>query len=179
MHDYLSVSGAKIAKSAGNGVDPVDLVGRYGVDALRWWLTSEVPRVGDVDFTEARLVARHDTDLASGLGNLASRVAGLRGTPGIPDPFAERLHRQTAEKIDGALDRFDFRSATDAIRDAVAEANRYVEFTRPWQADPAIPLATLRSITGWLAAEVAPFLPGGARRLIEVPRGAFRRCALN
>ena len=180
VHDYLSVSGAKIAKSAGNGVDPVELVGRYGVDAVRWWLTSEVPRVGDVDFTEARLVARYDADLASGLGNLASRVARLRGTPGTPEPFAERLHRQTAGKIDAALDRFDFRSATDAIRNAVAEANRYAEFTQPWKAaDPAIPLATLISITDWLAAETAPFLPSGARRLTEIPGGAFRRGAIN
>ena len=63
---------------------------------------------------------------------------------------------------------------------AVTEADRYAEFTQPWKAaGPAIPLATLASITGWLAAEVAPFLPSGARRLTRIPGGAFRRPAVN
>jgi methionyl-tRNA synthetase len=79
VHDYLTVDGAKISKSAGTGAtsDPVQLTGTYGPDAVRWWLLRDVPRAGDVDFTTDRLVARANEDLANGLGNLISRVLTL------------------------------------------------------------------------------------------------------
>jgi methionyl-tRNA synthetase len=77
VHDYLTVDGQKISKSAGAVVDPVALARTYGVDAVRWWLLREVPRVGDVDFTAERLVARADADLAGGVGNLVNRVVTM------------------------------------------------------------------------------------------------------
>ncbi len=81
VHDYLTVSGNKISKSAAGGYldssDPAELVAAYGADALRWWLLREVPRVGDTDFTVGKLIARANRDLAGGLGNLVSRVASL------------------------------------------------------------------------------------------------------
>jgi methionyl-tRNA synthetase len=170
VHDYLTVDGAKIAKSGPASADPVQLAARYGSDAVRWWLTSEVPRVGDVDFTEARLIHRHDTDLAGGLGNLINRTAALNTRIvdlGIrPEAFAEDVLGVTAEKINSALREFDFRSATDAIRAAVTQGNRYVEQTRPWAADqPEKALATLSALGAGLADQVEPFLPAGAVRL--------------
>ncbi|MEV6524435.1 methionine--tRNA ligase [Longispora sp. NPDC051575] len=90
VHDYLTVDGQKISKSTGTGVGPVALAHRYGTDALRWWLLREVPRVGDADFTEARLLARANADLAGGVGNLVHRVTTLARrhgcTPASPAP---------------------------------------------------------------------------------------------
>jgi methionyl-tRNA synthetase len=81
VHDYLTVDGRKISKSAAGGAvdsnDPVALAGTYGADALRWWLLREVPRAGDTDFTVDKLVARANEDLANGLGNLIHRVVSL------------------------------------------------------------------------------------------------------
>jgi methionyl-tRNA synthetase len=95
VHDYLTVDGRRISKSSGTSVDPAELTGRFGVDAVRWWLLREVPRVGDTDFTVARLVNRANDDLAGGVGNLVQRVVTLihryrdgRATaaPQIPGP---------------------------------------------------------------------------------------------
>jgi methionyl-tRNA synthetase len=123
-----------------------------------------------VDFTEARLIHRHDTDLAGGLGNLVNRTAALNSRivdhEQRPDGFADDVLGVTGEKINSALLEFDFRSATDAIRTAVTQGNRYVEQTRPWAADrPEKALATLTALGAGLADQVEPFLPAGAVRL--------------
>ena len=90
VHDYLTVDGQKISKSApaprlDRRVEPAALAAEYGADAVRWWLLREVPRVGDADFTVERLVARADDELANGLGNLVNRVvAMIAPLPGRP-----------------------------------------------------------------------------------------------
>jgi len=163
VHDYLTTDGRKISKSGGGTPDPVALVRQFGTDSVRWWLLREVPRVGDADFTVARLIARANADLAGGLGNLVSRTVAMvhryRGgvvhggvVPGegadlggadpgggegwAGDPGAGRLLaacEQAPGLVDAALGGFDFRAAADAIWDIVDAANRYIEDVRPWQ----------------------------------------------
>lgn len=183
VHDYLTVDGVKISKSAGNAADPADLVGRYGVDAVRWWLLSEVPKVGDVDFTVDRLVARYNTDLAGGLGNLVNRTVGLVDRlrdgrqPDAPlESFVDDLLTGVDRDLAAGLASFDFRRATDAIRRAVGEGNRFVETAEPWkETDPArtdVVLATLSALCRGLAGLVAPLLPSGSARLLARLDGA-------
>ena len=160
VHDYLTIDGQKISKSvlggtAGPGTaadaDPVALAAAFGTDPVRWWLLREVPRVGDADFTVARLIGRANDDLANDLGNLVSRVTSLvhryraGRVPGAPPPGqpggsvpgeADALVaacEQAAQRRSAALDAFDFRAATAAVWDIVGAANRYIERVRPWE----------------------------------------------
>ncbi|MBB1154617.1 methionine--tRNA ligase [Amycolatopsis dendrobii] len=169
VHDYLTLDGAKISKSAGNIVRPTDLIDRYGADALRWWLLREVAPLGDTDFTEARLIARADDELANGLGNLVHRVLSLaRRTGRIVPASPLRTASTLAGRIDTALAAFDFRAATGALVEVIGDANRHVEQTRPWtlrgtELDEA--LGTVVGTCRELATELSPFLPDGAARL--------------
>jgi methionyl-tRNA synthetase len=163
VHDYLTVDGAKLSKSAGNAVDPVALVDRYGVDALRWWLLRETAPVGDTDFTERRLVERADRDLANGVGNLVNRTLTLARRHGIAPAAVEP---GLADRVDAALARADFRAATDAVWAEVDRGNRLIEARQPWKsADPAPVLAELLGLCRVLADELRPFIPSGAERL--------------
>ncbi len=183
VHDHLTVEGHKLSKSSGNVVDPVALVERFGADAVRWWLLREVPRVGDTDFTVARLVARANADLVGGFGNLVNRVVGMvhRFRGGEPPavrqaaPGAERLARTcelVPRRVDESLAEGDFRGAAAAVWSIVDEANRYVEAARPWRLAGDGVTGRLDAVLGVLldacralAGELAPLLPDAAARI--------------
>ncbi|SDC59121.1 methionine--tRNA ligase [Actinokineospora iranica] len=188
VHDYLTVDGRKLGKSLGNAIDPVAIVDQYGVDALRWWLVREVPRVGDADFTADRLVSRYHEDLANGLGNLVNRTVSMvhKYRDGVVPPLpAEPATGALAEAIasapgavDAALAEFDFRRATAALWKVVDEANRYVVEVAPWTLAKAEKtgdsaaggklsdaLAMLVHAIRTTADELTPFLPGAAGRV--------------
>ena len=214
VHDYLTIDGRKISKSAGGvsfrpdepaggvsfrpdepaggvsfrpdeqgTVDPVALAGEFGTDAVRWWLLREVPRVGDTDFTVARLTGRANADLAGGLGNLVSRTVAMvhRYRDGVvpgdgavtADPGAGELAElclRVPGQVDEALDGYDFRAATAAVWQIVDAANRYIERAAPWRLDRAgtrldAVLATAIGACRCLAAQLAPFVPGTAAKV--------------
>jgi methionyl-tRNA synthetase len=74
VHGWWNLGGAKMSKSTGNIIDPFALIEKYGPDALRYYLISEISTGGDADFSEERLVVRYNADLANSLGNLLNRT---------------------------------------------------------------------------------------------------------
>jgi methionyl-tRNA synthetase len=194
VHDYLTIGGAKISKSAAGpaarAADPDALAAAYGTDAVRWWLLREVPRTGDADFTPERLVARANEDLANGIGNLVSRVTAMVHryrdgvVPGLP-ASGELAGGELAAacgqlpgRIAAALARPDFRAATAALAGLTSQANRRIEDTAPWRLARAASggdeeagrrldavLAELVAACRSLGTELAPFLPGLAAKV--------------
>lgn len=190
VHDYVNSAGAKLSKSTGNTVDPVTLVDAYGSDALRWWITREVPLLGDTDFTTARLIRAYNTDLANGLGNLANRVITLLhkyydGKLSLdedpvtgPDWDSGDLDTASAvlsPNIDAALRDADFRAATAHLAATVEAANHLLNAAQPWTVlrhtrgrEPRIQqrlLSRVVQVCRRIATELSPFCPGGAARL--------------
>jgi len=153
VHDYVTINGSKIAKSLGNTIDPVELVERYGTDALRYYLLREIPSTEDGDFTVERFDRAYNGDLADQLGNLLNRVVSMvgryySGVVPAPGPL-EEVDRNLVEKaqslhgrVDAALARFALHEALDAIWDLVGAANKYVADVEPWT------LAKLRNSEG-------------------------------
>jgi methionyl-tRNA synthetase len=187
VHGYLTDNGRKISKSGGATVDPYDLVGTYGTDAVRWWLLREVPRGADADYTAHRLVARANRELANGFGNLVHRVVSLihrylggqvpAASPCGPAAAALDQAITTAPGlIAEALEGFDFRRATEAAWRIADEANRYVNLARPWdlanagdRAELAAVLSGLLRACQALGTLLAPFLP-------DASAGIARQC---
>ncbi len=79
VHGWWNISGAKMSKSLGNVVDPDTLADKYGAEALRYYLMSDIATGKDADFDEERLVGQFNSDLANALGNLLNRSLNMGG----------------------------------------------------------------------------------------------------
>jgi methionyl-tRNA synthetase len=77
VHGWWNLRGAKMSKSVGNVVDPFLLADKYGTEALRYYLMSDIGTGQDADFSEERLVERYNADLANSLGNLLNRTLNM------------------------------------------------------------------------------------------------------
>ncbi len=183
-HGWWTNEGQKISKSLGNVIDPRQLVKRYGLDQVRYFMLREVPFGSDGDFSHRAMVGRINGDLANDLGNLAQRVLSMvakncGGQVPEPGPLTEddqALLGQSSGLIDrlrGHFDRQQFHVALVDIWQVVSAANGYVDHQAPWalrKSDPprmATVLWVLAEVLRHLGILVQPFMPTSAGRLLD------------
>ena len=139
IHGFLTVRDAKMGKSAGNAIDPHQVISRYGSDALRFYLLREVRFGQDGGVSPESVHERYTGELANELGNLVSRTCAMIGryragaVPGAPiDAGIAAILSTAAIDAGRRLERFELSDALDAIWVAVRALNRYVETSAPW-----------------------------------------------
>ncbi|MBX5180137.1 methionine--tRNA ligase [Rhizobium lentis] len=184
-HGFLLNKGEKMSKSLGNVVDPVNLVNHFGLDQVRYFFLREVSFGQDGSYSEEAIGTRINSDLANGIGNLASRSLSMivKNCDGkIPEcgPLTDEdkamlaqtdaLHALTREDMSKQL----IHRALASIIAVVSEADRYFAGQAPWalkKTDPAR-MGTVLYVTAEVVRQIAillqPFMPESSGKLLDL-----------
>jgi methionyl-tRNA synthetase len=120
IHGFLTNDGIKISKSLDNGADPIDVINRYGSDAVRFYLLSILHFEQDADFIENNLVESYNSELANKFGNLASRILTLSKSVNLKTVPPE-------EKPE-----VKFRDIRSVAFSEISRVNAEINHTKPW-----------------------------------------------
>ena len=144
IHGLLMMKDSKMSKSMGNVVDPYPLVERYGVDAVRYYLTREINFGNDGSFSPEQFVERVNSDLANSFGNLLNRTIGMmnkyfddvipeyQGHVNNVDGEFESFVSTCIKQYENALDDLRITEAFTYVNEIVNRANKYIDETTPW-----------------------------------------------
>ena len=181
-HGFVLLGGERFSKSAGVRLDMDEAIGRYGADALRYFLLREVPFDSDGTFSYERFDDRYNADLANSLGNLASRTIAMveKYCDGVV-PSGARVELDRADAADlteyhAALDGSQGYLLHEGLRRVfacVARGNEFVQSSQPWALakDPAkrdelhTVLAAIMRQLARHAIHLAPFMPNKAQEV--------------
>lgn len=141
VHGFINdENGNKMSKSVGNVVDPLEIIPKYGIEALRYYLLREAPLGNDISFSEKNLVERANSELADSLGNLVFRVLSMmeKYTNGvIPDaPLDENILQQARSSAQEAYRLYlshDIQNALIQTMKVSAIGNKFIADTEPWK----------------------------------------------
>lgn len=178
-HGYLTVDGQKMSKTIGNIIDPLEIISKYGVDALRYYLLKEIPPFDDGDFSYRRLNEIYSADLANELGNLVSRLTNL----GEKDSLAISLHR-SGEKYGvetvQLFDNFQFNLILENIWKEVKALNKSIDDFAPWKksaSDRKEFLIKSFEELNTIAWELQPFIPETSDKILKSVQGTIKKIA--
>ena len=185
-HPWLLFGEDKMSKSKGNVIYAEDLVRRFGVDAVRYYLLSEMPHARDGSISYATMSERYNSDLANSIGNLVNRTVamvnkyfdGVLPVNTVSDPLDDSFKADimsAVPAVEKAFDEFRIADAAEAILNAAKRANKYIDETAPWALakDEAnkerlsTVLYNLVEAIRIVAVELSPFIPETSAKMLE------------
>ena len=187
-HGFVTLGGERFSKSAGVKLELGEAVDRFGVDAFRYYLLRDIPFDGDGSFSWERLEAVYTSELANGLGNLASRSIAMiekycdgivpSGEFGATDREDLADYAVARAALDGSRG-FLLHEALEAISRTVVRANAAIQTSKPWvlakdgEQRPELErvLAALARQLARQAVYLAPFMPAKAQALWDALGG--------
>ena len=134
--EYLNINDEKISKSKGNGIPAIELVEKYGPDALRFYLINNGPEKKDANFTIDVLIATNNGELLNKFGNLVNRTLKFKELEEIPEGKLDENIKQKIEEtyklVGKNIENLEFKQATDIAMELVETANKYYDEQKPW-----------------------------------------------
>ncbi|MEE1504285.1 MAG: methionine--tRNA ligase, partial [Acutalibacteraceae bacterium] len=185
-HPWLLSGNDKMSKSRGNVIYADDLCNRFGVDAVRYYLLSEMPHAQDGTITYETIIERFNSDLANTLGNLVNRTVamnnkyfdGIIQSPNAVEDIDNELKEMalsTLGEVAKLLDTYKVSDALSKIFDLAKRCNKYIDETMPWalakdeekKARLGTVLYNLLEGIRFIAVLLAPFMPETSVKILE------------
>jgi methionyl-tRNA synthetase len=186
VHGWWLLGGAKMSKSSGEVINPLDLVTEFGVDAFRFFMIRENNVGQDSEFSREQFLARYNGDLGNDLGNLVNRALNMvgrfaagtvpaAGAAEEPERELADLWTKTRDDYISLCEGFQFHTALERLFGFIKAINAYIERRAPWklaksaeEADKERLRTALASMTEALrlaAAAIRPVMPGTSEQI--------------
>lgn len=178
IHGFITANGQKMSKSLGNVINPFELVKKYGVDAVRYYLLKEIPSCEDGDFSQRRMEEIYNSDLANELGNLILRITNLAEKDGIV--LNDKNYCEFDEETKKLFGNFCFNEILQKIWQKIKSYNKEIDQFEPWKKTPKERkefLISLLENLNKLAFELKPFIPQTAEKIKASCTGKVRKIA--
>jgi len=185
-HPWLLSGNDKMSKSRGNVIYADDLCDRFGVDAVRYYLLSEMPHAQDGTITYETIIERFNSDLANTLGNLVNRTIAMNNKyfGGVIQPSDVKediddelisMALNTLPEVTKLLDTYKVSDALSKIFDLAKRCNKYIDETMPWalakdeekKARLGTVLYNLLEGIRFIAILLKPFMPETSDKILE------------
>lgn len=183
-HPWLLFGEDKMSKSRGNVIYADDLVELLGVDAVRYYLVSEMPYASDGSITYETIIERYNSDLANTFGNLVNRTIAMQNKyfdgviqPGdVAEPVDDELKTfalDTVKKIEKCFETYRVADAVEAVLNLAKRSNKYIDETTPWalaKDEASLPrlgtvLYNLLEAIRYIAVLLSPFMPETSEKI--------------
>ena len=185
-HPWLLSGNDKMSKSRGNVIYADDLCNRFGVDAVRYYLLSEMPHAQDGTITYETIIERFNSDLANTLGNLVNRTIAMNNKyfGGViqPSDVTEEIDNElitmaldTLPQVTKLLDTYKVSDAISKVMDLAKRCNKYIDETMPWalakdeekKARLGTVLYNLLEGIRFVAVLLKPFMPETSDKILQ------------
>ena len=183
-HGWWTNEGKKISKSLNNSIDPLQLIHKYGLDQLRYFLLREVTLGQDGDFSEKSFIKRVNSDLANNLGNLIQRTLKLlekHFDNKIPLKISELKNVEILSDtyklvtlVKPKIENFEYNKALESIFNQIDQLNQFIDNEKPWESikkndlsKASETLSTLIECFRVIAVILIPFIPDSAKKILD------------
>lgn len=183
-HPWLLFGEDKMSKSRGNVIYADDLVELLGVDAVRYYLVSEMPYASDGSITYETIIERYNSDLANTFGNLVNRTIAMQNKyfdgviqPGnVNEPVDNELKNfalDAVKKVEKCFETYRVADAVETVLNLAKRSNKYIDETTPWalaKDEASLPrlgtvLYNLLEAIRYIAVLLSPFMPETSEKI--------------
>lgn len=185
-HPWLLFGEDKMSKSKGNVIYADDLVKEFGVDAVRYYLLSEMPYTSDGSISYETLIERYNSDLANTIGNLVNRTVAMQNkyfdgviqsgdASGEFDNELKDFAIKTVADIENCFNGYHIADALECVLNLAKRSNKYIDETMPWalskdeeqKARLGTVLYNLLENIRFIAVLISPFMPDTSKKILE------------
>lgn len=134
--EYLNFNNEKASKSKGNAISALDVIEKLNSDTIRFHLINNGPERKDTNFALSEYVATHNNEITNKYGNFVNRTLKFKGISEIPngtlDADIKALIEKAYVEIGEAIEKLDFKDASDKAIRLIDDANKYYDDQKPW-----------------------------------------------